>query len=136
MNLIRENQVVCVETLAVKNMLQNHSLAKSISDVGWGEFTRQLEYKAKWYGRTLIKIDRWSPSSKTCSACQHVLETLSLDIREWVCPACGVCHDRDINAAANIVAAGLAVSACGEMVRPNLNGTREGTSRRSRNLVS
>jgi putative transposase len=64
--------VVCIETLSVKNMLQNHSLAKSISDVGWGEFTRQLEYKAKWYGRTLIKIDRWYPSSKTCSVCQPV----------------------------------------------------------------
>ena len=99
-------------------MLQNHCLAKAISDVGWGEFTRQLEYKAKWYGRTLVKIDRWYPSSKTCSDCGHVLDTLTLDVREWVCPCCGTWHDRYINAAQNILAAGLAVSACGERVRP------------------
>src|SRR2546421_3932712 len=116
--LIRENQVICLETLNVKGMLQNHCLAKAISDVGWGEFTRQLEYKAKWYGRTIIKIDRWYPSSKTCSDCGHVLDTLTLDVREWVCPCCGAWHDRDINAARNILAAGLAVAACGGMVRP------------------
>src|SRR5438876_11802694 len=116
--LIRENQVICLETLNVKGMLKNHCLAKAISDVGWGEFTRQLEYKAKWYGRTIIKIDRWYPSSKTCSDCGHVLETLTLDVREWVCPCCGMWHDRDINAARNILAAGLAASACGGMVRP------------------
>ncbi|MDQ2904672.1 MAG: transposase [Chloroflexota bacterium] len=97
--LIRENQTVCVESLAVKNMLKNHTLAKAMSDVGWSEFLRQLEYKAKWYGRTLVKIDRWYPSSKTCSACGYVLESLTLDVREWVCPVCGVCHDRDANAA-------------------------------------
>src|SRR2546421_3264085 len=116
--LIRENQVICLETLNVKGMLKNHKLAKAISDVGWGEFTRQLEYKAKWYGRTIIKIDRWYPSSKTCSDCGHVLDTLTLDVREWVCPCCGTWHDRDINAAGNILAAGLAVAACGGMVRP------------------
>ena len=116
--LIRENQVICLETLNVKGMLQNHKLAKAMSDVGWGEFTRQLEYKAKWYGRTIIKIDRWYPSSKTCSDCGHVLETLTLDVREWVCPCCGTWHDRDINAAHNILAAGLVASACGERVRP------------------
>src|SRR3989440_4289076 len=116
--LIRENQVICLETLNVKGMLKNHCLAKAISDVGWGEFTRQLEYKAKWYGRTIIKIDRWYPSSKTCSDCGNVLDTLTLDVREWVCPCCGAWHDRDINAAGNILAAGLAVAACGGMVRP------------------
>jgi putative transposase len=116
--LIRENQVICLETLNVKGMLKNHKLAKAMSDVGWGEFTRQLEYKAQWYGRTIIKIDRWYPSSKTCSDCGHVLDTLTLDVREWVCPQCGVWHDRDINAAQNILAAGLAASACGGMVRP------------------
>jgi putative transposase len=116
--LIRENQVICLETLNVKGMLKNHCLAKAISDVGWGEFTRQLEYKAKWYGRTITKIDRWYPSSKTCSDCGHILETLTLDVREWVCPCCGTWHDRDINAAQNILAAGLAASACGGMVRP------------------
>lgn len=116
--LIRENQAVCVESLAVKNLLKNHQLAKAISDVGWSEFLRQLEYKAKWYGRQFVKIDRWFPSSKTCHACGSVLASLTLDIREWVCEACGVCHDRDINAALNILAAGLAASACGEDVRP------------------
>jgi putative transposase len=130
--LIRENQVVCVESLAVKNMVKNHSLAKSISDVGWGEFVRQLDYKARWYGRTFVRIDRWYPSSKTCSSCQYVLEALSLDCRCWTCPICGTLHDRDHNAAKNVLAAGLAVSACGEAVRPNTNGTVEGTPRRNR----
>ena len=80
--LIRENQVICVESLAVKNMLQNHSLAKAIADVGWGEFVRQVAYKARWYGRTLIKIDRWFPSSKICSCCGFVLAGLDLEVRE------------------------------------------------------
>jgi putative transposase len=116
--IVHENQVICVESLAVKNMVKNHSLAKAISDVGWGELVRQLEYKSQWYGRTLIKIDRWYPSSKTCHACKHVLNSLSLDIREWVCPACGTVHDRDTNAALNILAGGLSVAACGGNGRP------------------
>ncbi len=116
--IVHENQVICVESLAVKNMVKNHSLAKAISDVGWGEFVRQLEYKAAWYGRTLVKIDQWYPSSKTCHACKHVLDSLSLDIREWVCPACGTAHDRDTNAALNILAEGLSAAACGGSVRP------------------
>ena len=116
--IAHENQVICVESLAVKNMVKNHSLAKAISDVGWGEFVRQLEYKSQWYGRTLIKIDRFYPSSKTCHACKHVLDSLLLDIREWVCPACGVVHDRDTNAALNILAEGLSAAACGGSVRP------------------
>lgn len=116
--MVHENQVMCVESLAVKNMVQNPKLAKAISDVGWGELLRQLEYKAKWYGRTLVKIDRFYPSSKTCSACGHVLDSLPLDIREWVCPECSVVHDRDTNAALNILAEGLSVIACGGNVRP------------------
>lgn len=116
--IVRENQVVCVESLAVKNMLKNHCLAKSISDVGWGEFVRQLEYKANWYGRTLVKIDRFSPSSKRCSHCGHLLDSLSLDERFWTCPACRRYHDRDVNAAKNVLAEGLSASACGERVRP------------------
>src|SRR5439155_18025042 len=107
--IIRENQTVCVETLAVKNMLRNHALAKAISDVGWGELVRQLEYKAQWYGRTLIKIDKGYPSSKRCVDCGHILDSLPLDVRVWTCPECGVAHDRDLNAAQNILAAGLAV---------------------------
>jgi putative transposase len=116
--IAHENQVICVESLAVKNMVKNHSLAKAISDVGWGEFVRQLEYKSQWYGRTLIKIDRFYPSSKTCHACKHVLDSLTLDIREWVCPECGVVHDRDTNAALNILAEGLSAAACGGSGRP------------------
>jgi putative transposase len=116
--LIRENQTVCVESLAVKNMVRNHTLAKAISDAGWGELVRQLEYKAAWYGRTLIKIDRWYPSSKRCHGCGHIVDSLPLDVRQWICPECGVRHDRDINAAKNILAVGLTVNACGEEVRP------------------
>ncbi len=115
--LIRENQVICLETLAVKNMVKNHTLAKAISDVGWSEFVRQLEYKAHWYGRTVVKIDRWYPSSKTCSACGYVREELALDVRAWSCPACGTCHDRDINASQNVLAVGLTATACGGHVR-------------------
>jgi putative transposase len=138
--LIRENQVICVESLAVKNMMQQPTLAKSIADVGWGKLLRQLEYKAAWSGSTLIKLDRWYPSSKTFSVCAHVLEALDLDEREWTCLICGSHHDRDLNAALCILAQGLAlyaeglsVSACGGDGRPNLNGTRGGSLRGSRN---
>ncbi len=131
-HIIRENQVVCIESLSVKNMVQNHCLAKAISDVGWSEFVRQLEYKAQWYGRTLVKIDKWYPSSKRCFDCGHILDSLSLDVREWTCPECGVHHDRDINAARNILAVGLTVAACGEAVRPGAVKTKPGTPRRSR----
>lgn len=116
--IINENQVIAVETLAVKNMQKNRRLSKSIGDAGWYEFVRQLEYKAKWYGRTLIGIDRWYPSSKRCSICGFTLTELPLKVREWTCPSCHVSHDRDINAARNILAAGLAVSAHGETVSP------------------
>src|SRR6266496_4816769 len=127
--LICENQTICVETLAVKNMIKNHSLAKAISDVGWSEFISQLEYKAVWYGRNLVKIDKWYPSSKRCFNCGHILDSLSLDIRQWTCPECGVVHDRDINAAHNVLAAGLAVSDSGESVRPGRAKARAGKIR-------
>ena len=116
--LIRENQTIATETLAVKNMLKNGNLAKSISDAGWSDFVRQLEYKAKWYGRTLVGIDKWYPSSKRCSACGFVVSKMPLSVREWTCPECGVVHDRDLNAARNILAAGLAASALGESGNP------------------
>ena len=116
--LIRENQTIAVETLAVKTMVKNRNLAKSISDAGWSEFVRQLEYKATWYGRRLVGIDRWYPSSKRCSDCGFVVPKLPLSVRDWTCPECGATHDRDINAARNILAAGLAVSALGESVNP------------------
>jgi putative transposase len=118
--IIRENQTICVESLRVKAMARHPTLAKAIHDVGWGEFVRLLTYKAAWYGRTLIQIDRWEPTSKRCSACGAVLDSLTLDIREWICPnlECQATHDRDVNAARNILAVGLTVNACGEMVRP------------------
>ena len=116
--LIHENQVIAVETLAVGNMKKNRKLAKSIGDAGWAEFVRQLEYKAKWYGREIVKIDRWYPSSKRCSDCGYTVEKMPLNVRQWTCPNCGANHDRDVNAARNILAAGLAVSARGEAVSP------------------
>ena len=116
--LINENQVIAIESLAVSNMQKNRCLAKSISDASWSEFVRQLEYKAQWYGRTLIGIDRWYPSSKRCSDCGHTVSKLPLSVREWVCPECGTIHDRDTNAARNVLAAGLAVSAHRESVSP------------------
>ena len=116
--LIHENQVIAVETLAVGNMKKNRKLAKSIGDAGWAEFVRQLEYKAKWYGREVVKIDRWYPSSKRCSDCGYTAEKMPLNVRHWTCPDCGANHDRDINAARNILAAGLVVSARGEAVSP------------------
>jgi len=116
-NLIRENQTVMIEDLAVRNMVKNHSLARAISDAGWSQFRSMLEYKAEWYGREVIAIDRFYPSSKTCSACGHLLAKMPLQIREWTCPGCGVIHDRDVNAAKVIQAVGLTVSACGDGVR-------------------
>jgi putative transposase len=116
--LINENQVIAIESLAVSNMQKNRSLAKSISDASWSEFVRQLTYKAEWYGRTLVGIDRWYPSSKRCSDCGHAVAKMPLRIREWTCPECGSIHDRDVNAARNVLAAGLAVSAHGESVNP------------------
>nr|WP_062340626.1 RNA-guided endonuclease TnpB family protein [Herbidospora sakaeratensis] len=107
--LVRENQTIAVEDLKVANMLKNRSLARAVADAGWREFRSMLSYKAAWYGRELLVIDRWFPSSKRCSACGAVTESLPLGVREWVC-ACGAAHDRDVNAAANILAAGLAES--------------------------
>jgi putative transposase len=116
--LVRENQLVVIEELAVRNMLRNRSLARAISDAGWSDLRSMLEYKCDWYGRDLIVVDRWLPSSKTCSHCGHLLDALPLRVREWTCPGCGVSHDRDVNAARNILAAGRAVTACGAGVRP------------------
>jgi putative transposase len=121
--LVCQNDVIVIEDLNVAGMVRNHHLARAISGCGWGEFRRQLVYKCQRYGRRLVVIDRWYPSSKTCSACGHVLAELSLGTRHWTCPSCGARHDRDINAAKNILAAGRAVArgspgdACGADVR-------------------
>jgi putative transposase len=117
--LINENQVVCAENLAVKNMIRNPKLAKHIADAGWGEFIRQLKYKAHWAGRVYVEIDRFFPSSKRCHCCGFVSELMPLDARSWICPECLTEHDRDTNAAINIKAAGLAVLAFGENVSGN-----------------
>jgi putative transposase len=115
--LVRDHDVIVIEDLNVRGMVRNRPLAKAISDCGWGSFRRLLEYKAAWAGRQLIVIDRFYPSSKTCSECGHQLAELSLSTRAWQCPSCGTRHDRDVNAAKNILAAGLAVTACGADVR-------------------
>jgi len=135
--LVRDHDVIVIEDLAVKNMVRNHSLAKAISDCGWGEFRRQLQYKAARAGRRLIVINRFYPSSKTCSACGHLLKELSLSTRAWHCPSCGTRHDRDVNAAKNILAAGLAVSACGADVRhPGSPGVRSAVKQEPRRATA
>ena len=116
--LINENQVIAIESLAVSNMQKNRRLAKSISDASWSEFVRQLEYKANWYGRELVGIDKWFPSSKRCSDCGYTAPKMPLNVRQWTCPECGSIHDRDVNAARNVLAAGLAASARREAVSP------------------
>lgn len=116
--LVRENQSIAIEDLAVRNMLRNHCLASSITDASWGMLKQQLEYKCKWYGRELRVVDRWFPSSKTCHECGHVVSKLPLNIREWECPKCLATHDRDVNAALNILAAGKVVNACGGAMNP------------------
>ena len=109
-------------------MVKNHKLARAISNANWGELVRQLEYKAEWYGRTLIKIDRYFPSSKRCSNCGHVVEKLPLNIREWDCPECGSHHDRDINASINILAAGQTASVWVAVFIPEESNSRRASA--------
>ena len=107
--IIKNHDIICIEDLNVKGMLRNHKLARSISDVSWSSFVAKLQYKADWYGREIIKVDTWFPSSQICSECGHKDGKKSLDIREWTCPICHTHHDRDINASINILTEGLRI---------------------------
>ena len=107
--IIKNHDIICIEDLNVKGMLRNHKLARSISDVSWSSFVAKLQYKADWYGREIIKVDQWFPSSQICSDCGHKDGKKPLDIREWTCPICYTHHDRDINASINILIEGLRI---------------------------
>ena len=133
-SLVRRFDVIAVEDLHVKGMVRNHCLAQAISDVGFGEFRRQLAYKCGWYGREFKVVDRFTPTSKVCSACTAPHGAMDLSVREWTCAACGAHHDRDVNAAKNILAVGKTVIARGEYVSPKTVKTVQGRARRSVNL--
>lgn len=105
--LVNNYDVICIEDLNVSGMMKNHKLSKSIQDASWSTFVYLLSYKCSWYGKTLVKIDRFFPSSKTCSSCGFKMDEMPLNIREWNCPSCGKKHDRDINAAKNILVRGF-----------------------------
>lgn len=132
-DLVRRFDFIATEDLNVRGMVKNHCLARSISDASFGSFVRMLEYKCDWYGKTLVKIDRFFPSSKRCFDCGHIVESLPLSIREWTCPECGVIHDRDENAAVNIRAVGQTVLAQGGRVRRKETSVSKRSVRRTVN---
>ena len=131
--IVRDFDTICIEDLSARNMMSNHCLAKAIGDCSFFEFRRQLEYKSLWYGKIVVVIDRWFPSSKRCHDCGFIMDSLPLDVREWVCSECGVSHNRDENAAKNILSVGLTDTARGGSVRPKATSVARGTSRRSEN---
>lgn len=110
-DIIKNHDIICIEDLSSKNLMKNHKLAKSIADVSWSNFVSKLEYKCIWYGKTLVKIDKWYPSSQICSNCGHNDGKKQLSIRNWTCPKCNTKHDRDINAAKNILDEGIRILA-------------------------
>ena len=106
--IVNDYDIICIEDLAPANMIKNHKLAKNIADVAWGEFVRQLEYKSEWYGKQIVKVNRFYPSSQLCSNCNEQWEgTKDLKVRKWTCPSCGAVLNRDTNAAINILNEGL-----------------------------
>ena len=132
-DLVTRFDVICVEDLHLRGMVKNHSLARSLHDASIGTAIRMIEEKAERYGKTVVKIDRWFPSSKTCSGCGCIVDKLPLSVREWACPECGAHHDRDANAAANILAVGQTVAAHGGTVRRTRAEARGRKSLRSAN---
>ena len=136
--IVNENQVLILENLAVKNMVKNHTLAKAISQVGWGQFCTMLKYKAEQQGKIYLEVDRFFPSSKTCHVCLNQIGSLPLDVRTWTCNSCNTTHDRDINAAISLREEGLRLLTCGTRdkaycpdVRPSSGGRKKSTTRRS-----
>ena len=122
--LVSDNQAIYIESLAIRNMIQNHCLAKSISDSGWNTFVNMLKYKGSWYGCRIIEIDRWFPSSKRCHVCGYINDNLTLSDRSWLCPECNTDHDRDMNAAINILTFGRAGIARTLVSPSNEDGTK------------
>ena len=108
-NIVNKNQIICIEDLQIANMIKNHKLAKSIQDSSWSEFIRQLEYKSKWQGKELVKVSKWFASSKICHSCGFKNEVLTLANRSWTCNNCNEGHDRDFNAAKNILQEGIRI---------------------------
>jgi len=131
--LVTEFDVICIEDLNLRGMVKNHALARSLSDAGIGMAVRMLEEKAERYGKMTIRVDRFFPSSKMCSECGHIVSALPLQVREWACPECGAIHDRDLNAARNILAVGQTVAAHGDGVRAALASAGEACCLRSAN---
>jgi len=122
MKLVSEYDLISLEDLSVGNMIKNRKLSYSISDSSWTSFVEMLTYKALWYGKSVIKIDRWFPSSKTCSACDYIVDKLPSSVRKWKCPKCGENHDRDVNAAKNILRQGLSNVYSPEWCLTNVEG--------------